>query len=77
MRTSGSQLVVLGEFRRSLFDGAAKSRLPLLRFLDTGMTAPEFLVEPSMGPKDISVKTQINYLFVLLPTYERFTLMGW
>ena len=52
MRTSGSQLLVLGEFRRSLFDGAAESRLPLLCFLDTGTAAPVFLAEPSIGPKN-------------------------
>ena len=51
MRTSGSQLLVFGEFRRSLFDGTAESRLPLLCFLDTGTTVPAFLAEPSMGPK--------------------------
>ena len=52
MRTSGAQLLVLGEFRRSLFDGAAESRFP---FLDTEMTDPVFLAEPSIGPKDINI----------------------
>ena len=51
MRTSGSQLLVLGEFRRSLFDGTAESRFPLLCFLDAGTTSPGFLAEPAMGPK--------------------------
>ena len=64
MRTSGSQLLVLGEFRRSLFDGAAKTRLPLLWFLDTGITAPEFLAESSMGPKGI-VLQQLTHKFNL------------
>lgn len=57
MRTSGSQLLVLGEFRRSLFEGAVDSATelvyPFLWFLDAGMTAPLFLAEPSMGPEDI------------------------
>ena len=51
MRTSGSQLLVLGEFRRSLFDGTEESRFPLLCFLEVGTTSPAFLAEPAMGPK--------------------------
>ena len=43
MRTSGSHLLVLGEFSRSLLDGAVDSYgdvpFPFLCFLDVGMTA--------------------------------------
>ena len=73
MRTSGSHLLVLGEFRRSLFDGAAESRVSFLHLLDAGITAPEFLVEPSTGPKNI-IKDKIEPQWLLVH-YQRFSCM--
>lgn len=65
MRTSGSHLLVLGEFRRSLFDGAAGSitevLYPFLAFLDFGATIPFILAEPSTGPKVKNEKGQTFY----------------
>ena len=70
MRTSGSHLLVLGEFRRSLFDGTADSitevLYPFLVFLDLGATIPLILVEPSTGP-EIKNKKGLNFLILNSP----------
>ena len=55
MRTSGSHLLVFGEFKRSLFEGetgaAIEDVYPFKRLLGGRGNLPVALANPSIGPK--------------------------